>query len=75
MIVSLTFPILLQLVSVDYLFILYGVLCLAAVVWVKFKVFETRGKSLEQIEKYLLGRAQKQEAESFATSNPVSQNS
>lgn len=63
MIVSLTFPILLQLVSVDYLFVLYGALCIAAVVWVKFKVFETRGKSLEQIEKYLVARTNEQTTE------------
>ncbi len=50
MIVSLTFPALLNAFGTGSLFIGYGVLCLVAIWFVKVKVFETRNRSLEEIE-------------------------
>lgn len=57
MIVSLTFPTLLAALGTEKLFIGYGVLCVLAIWFVHSGVFETRGKSLEQIEGYLDERA------------------
>ncbi|WP_137597053.1 sugar porter family MFS transporter [Paucilactobacillus kaifaensis] len=57
MIVSLTFPTLLAALGTETLFIGYGVLCVLSIWFVHSGVFETRGKSLEQIEGYLDKRA------------------
>lgn len=57
MIVSLTFPTLLAALGTEVLFIGYGVLCVLAIWFVHSGVFETRGKTLEQIEGYLDDRA------------------
>ncbi|UDM31961.1 sugar porter family MFS transporter [Lentilactobacillus laojiaonis] len=53
MIVSLTFPPLLNLFGTGSLFIGYAVLCFLSIWFVKTKVFETRNKSLEEIENTL----------------------
>ncbi|WP_409021761.1 sugar porter family MFS transporter [Dellaglioa sp. P0083] len=53
MLVSLTFPTLLASLGTEKLFIGYGVFCLLAVWFVKSGVFETRGKTLEEIEDHL----------------------
>jgi len=57
MIVSLTFPPLLNFFGTGSLFIGYGVLCIAAIVFVKFFTIETRNQTLEQIEADLRTRA------------------
>lgn len=57
MVVSLTFPTLLAALGTETLFIGYGVLCVLSIWFVHSGVFETRGKSLEQIEGYLDKRA------------------
>ncbi|GEA34136.1 MULTISPECIES: sugar porter family MFS transporter [Clostridium] len=50
MMVSLTFPALLNYFGTGSLFIGYGIICFAAIWFVQFKVFETRNRSLEDIE-------------------------
>lgn len=50
MMVSLTFPVLLNYFGTGSLFIGYGVICFAAIWFVQSKVFETRNRSLEDIE-------------------------
>lgn len=57
LIVSLTFPTLLDFFGTGSLFIGYGVLCFFGIWFVHAKVFETRGKSLEDIEQTLRDRA------------------
>ncbi|MFC6275126.1 sugar porter family MFS transporter [Levilactobacillus tangyuanensis] len=57
MIVSLTFPYLLDYFGTGSLFIGYGVLCFASIWFVQKKVFETRGRSLEDIEATLRTKA------------------
>lgn len=57
MVVSLTFPTLLAALGTETLFIGYGILCVLSIWFVHSGVFETRGKSLEQIEGYLDDRA------------------
>jgi MFS family permease len=54
MIVSLTFPVLLNAFDTGTLFSLYGAFCIAAIVFVYYKVFETRGHTLEEIEGSLM---------------------
>ncbi len=56
MIVSLTFPPLLDFFGTGSLFIGYGVLCFVAIWFVHSKVFETRNISLEDIEEELRKR-------------------
>ncbi|MCY9806345.1 sugar porter family MFS transporter [Lentilactobacillus senioris] len=53
MVVSLTFPPLLNFFGTGSLFIGYAVLCFASIWFVHAKVFETRNKSLEEIEEKL----------------------
>ncbi|WP_056978867.1 sugar porter family MFS transporter [Lentilactobacillus senioris] len=53
MVVSLTFPPLLNFFGTGSLFIGYAVLCFASIWFVHSKVFETRNKSLEEIEEKL----------------------
>ena len=53
LVVSLTFPALLDLFGTGSLFIGYGVLCFLGIWFVHAKVFETRGRSLEDIEESL----------------------
>lgn len=62
MIVSLTFPALLDYFGTGSLFIGYGVLCFVAIWFVHRYVFETRNRSLEEIERTLRQRADKQKA-------------
>ncbi|WP_234117382.1 sugar porter family MFS transporter [Clostridium hydrogenum] len=50
MIVSLTFPPLLSFFGTGSLFIGYGVICFLSIWFVHTKVFETRNRSLEEIE-------------------------
>ena len=57
LIVSLTFPTLLDFFGTGSLFIGYGVLCFFGIWFVHAKVFETRGKSLEDIEQTLRDHA------------------
>ncbi|MBP2033708.1 sugar porter (SP) family MFS transporter [Clostridium algifaecis] len=52
-VVSLTFPTLLSYFGTGNLFIGYGVICFAAIWFVHYKVFETRNRSLEEIEETL----------------------
>lgn len=60
MLVSLTFPTLLNYFGTGSLFIGYGVICFVAIWFVHSKVFETRNRSLEEIESTL--RAQSGES-------------
>ncbi|MCC4346381.1 sugar porter family MFS transporter [Limosilactobacillus reuteri] len=60
-IVSLTFPPLLSLFGKGTLFIGYGIFCLLAIWFVHSKVFETQGKSLEEIEQWLRTQASKKQ--------------
>lgn len=57
MVVSLTFPPLLNFFGTGSLFIGYGVICFVAIWFVHYKVFETRNRSLEEIENTLRKRA------------------
>ncbi|NEG56056.1 sugar porter family MFS transporter [Bifidobacterium platyrrhinorum] len=57
--VSLTFPYLLNLFGTGSLFIGYGVICIASVWFVAKYVFETRNRSLEEIETSLRARVAK----------------
>ncbi|WP_261809695.1 sugar porter family MFS transporter [Levilactobacillus humaensis] len=57
MVVSLTFPALLNFFGTGSLFIGYGVLCFVAIWFVQKKVFETRNRSLEEIEATLRSKA------------------
>lgn len=50
MIVSLTFPVLLNYFGTGSLFMGYGIICFVAIWFVSRKVFETRNRSLEEIE-------------------------
>jgi sugar porter (SP) family MFS transporter len=59
MIVSLTFPTLLNHFGTGSLFIGYGVICFLSIWFVHYKVFETRNRSLEEIEATLRNRAGK----------------
>lgn len=56
LIVSLTFPILLTWLGTS-IFAIYGIICILAIVFVSKFVFETRGRSLEDIEQELHNRA------------------
>ena len=53
--VSFTFPILKQQVGSGFTFLIYAVMCVACVVFVCRCIVETKGKTLEQIEKEFLG--------------------
>ncbi|WP_172187796.1 sugar porter family MFS transporter [Lentilactobacillus kribbianus] len=57
MVVSLTFPPLLNFFGTGSLFIGYAVLCFASIWFVHSKVFETRNRSLEEIEATLRERS------------------
>ncbi|GEO68029.1 sugar porter family MFS transporter [Levilactobacillus spicheri] len=57
MVVSLTFPSLLDFFGTGSLFIGYGVLCFLSIWFVQKKVFETRNRSLEEIEATLRDKA------------------
>jgi len=57
MVVSLTFPSLLDFFGTGSLFIGYGVLCFVSIWFVQKKVFETRNRSLEDIEATLREKA------------------
>lgn len=59
MIVSLTFPTLLNYFGTGSLFIGYGVVCFISIWFVCSKVFETRNRSLEEIEATLRARSGK----------------
>lgn len=50
LIVTLSFPPLLEVMGISYLFLCYAVIGIAAFLFVFFKVTETKGKSLEEIE-------------------------
>lgn len=56
-IVSLTFPVLLGALGTSSLFIGYGVICIASIWFVNKLVFETRNRSLEQIESSMRKRS------------------
>ena len=49
--VSFTFPILLKRINGGFTFLIYAIMCLLCLLFVWFFVFETKGKSLEEIEK------------------------
>lgn len=57
MVVSLTFPTLLDYFGTGSLFIGYGIICFVAIWFVNSKVFETRNRSLEEIEATLRARS------------------
>ena len=57
MVVSLTFPTLLNYFGTGSLFMGYGIICFAAIWFVHSKVFETRNRSLEEIEATLRAHA------------------
>ncbi|AND85356.1 sugar porter family MFS transporter [Clostridium tyrobutyricum] len=63
MVVSLTFPPLLNFFGTGSLFIGYGVICFVAIWFVHYKVFETRNRSLEEIENTLRKRVSDTEQE------------
>ncbi|WFA04825.1 sugar porter family MFS transporter [Bacillus sp. HSf4] len=50
LIVTLSFPVLLDLIGISYLFLCYAAIGIMAFLFVFFKVTETKGKSLEEIE-------------------------
>lgn len=50
MAVSLTFPMMLSSWGLDNSFLFYAIMCVIAIVVVRMKFIETRGKSLEEIE-------------------------
>ncbi|XP_059483953.1 facilitated trehalose transporter Tret1 isoform X2 [Neocloeon triangulifer] len=54
--VTKTFPLLVQVAGIHGAFALFGACCVAALFFVRFCVPETRGRSLEDIEKSLTGR-------------------
>ena len=56
-VVSFTFPILLEVLGVGYLFLGYALISVAAFAFVRFFVTETKGRSLEEIEADLQGTA------------------
>lgn len=53
LIVSLTYPILMEAIGISYLFLIYAAIGIMAFLFVRFKVTETKGKSLEEIEQDL----------------------
>ncbi|WCJ47872.1 MFS transporter [Levilactobacillus brevis] len=67
MIVSLTFPSLLDFFGTGSLFIGYGILCFASIWFVQKKVFETRNRSLEDIEATLRAKTGEDAAELSTT--------
>ncbi|KRK95615.1 hypothetical protein FD25_GL000030 [Levilactobacillus acidifarinae DSM 19394] len=68
MVVSLTFPSLLDFFGTGSLFIGYGVLCFVSIWFVHKMVFETRNRSLEEIEATLRAKSGEKEAK-FSTQN------
>jgi len=56
LLVTLTFLSLANLFTAPGVFLLYGVVCVAAFLFVWKKVPETKGKTLEEIEKWWLTR-------------------
>lgn len=56
-VVSLTFPALLDFFGTGSLFLIYGALCFLAIWFVQRYVFETRNRSLEEIEESMRERA------------------
>ena len=68
MIVSLTFPSLLDFFGTGSLFIGYGVLCFLAIWFVHKMVFETRNRSLEEIEATMRAKSGEKETK-FSTQN------
>ncbi|WP_143462640.1 sugar porter family MFS transporter [Levilactobacillus enshiensis] len=67
MIVSLTFPSLLDFFGTGSLFIGYGVLCFLSIWFVHKMVFETRNRSLEDIEATLREKAGEDEVSGLST--------
>ncbi|TWK60877.1 putative metabolite transport protein CsbC [Bacillus licheniformis] len=53
LIVTLSFPVLMEAMGISYLFLCYAAIGIAAFLFVFFKVTETKGKSLEEIEQDL----------------------
>lgn len=62
MVVSLTFPSLLDFFGTGSLFIGYGILCFVSIWFVHKMVFETRNRSLEEIEATLRAKSGEKEA-------------
>ena len=58
-IVSLTFPFLLSFFGTGYLFFGYAAACVLAIIFTQKMVFETRNRSLEEIEESLRANAAK----------------
>jgi SP family sugar:H+ symporter-like MFS transporter len=56
-VVSLSFPVLLDAFGVGPLFLGYAVICIAAFLFTRSFVTETKGRSLEEIEADLRGKA------------------
>jgi SP family arabinose:H+ symporter-like MFS transporter len=54
LVVTLTFLSLIRILTVPGTFGLYAVICIAAVVFVRLAVPETKGRSLEEIERWWL---------------------
>jgi len=53
-VLTLTFPILMEAITGSFTFWIYAVICFAGVIFVWRVVPETKGKSLEQLEKELI---------------------
>ncbi len=57
---ALTFPTMLVFMG-NNVFYIYAALSLIAIIYIKFKLVETKGKSLEEIEEYWIRKAHKEE--------------
>ncbi|MDY5129350.1 sugar porter family MFS transporter [Actinotignum urinale] len=55
--VGLIFPIMTVHMSQEFVFLIFGIICVLGVVFVKFAVPETRGRTLEEIEEHAAQRA------------------
>jgi MFS family permease len=67
LIVSLTFPKLIEQFGIGTMFIVYGIMGVLAFIFVSMKVEETKGKSLEQIELDLRNKSEETGALSLSS--------
>jgi sugar porter (SP) family MFS transporter len=55
--VALFFPVLLETVGLSVIFFGFAAICIIGFLFAKYVLYETKGKSLEEIEKYLYNRS------------------